>query len=145
MNVTNGDVGIANQNPTHVFEVVNAYCDGTTWVSGSDRNSKLDFNAVNPRDVLDKVAAMPITQWQYKVAPGREHIGPMAQDFHAAFGLNGADDKHIADVDEGGVALAAIQGLNQKLEEQQAENAELKRQLAELKSLVQQLAQRQLR
>ena len=31
----------------------------------------------------------------------------MAQDFQAAFGLGG-DDKHIAVVDEGGVALAAI-------------------------------------
>ena len=38
----------------------------------------------------------------------------MAQDFKAAFNL-GADDKHIATVDADGVALAAIQGLNQKL------------------------------
>jgi hypothetical protein len=145
MNVTNGNVGIANQNPTHAFQVASAYCDGTTWVNGSDRNSKLNFAAVNPREVLDKVAAMPITEWQYKVAPGREHIGPMAQDFHVAFGLNGADDKHIADVDEGGVALAAIQGLNQKLEDQQAENAELKKRLAALETLVKQLAQNQQR
>ena len=35
---------------------------------------------------------------------------------YAAFGL-GADDTHIAPLDAGGVALAAIQGLNQKLEE----------------------------
>jgi hypothetical protein len=39
----------------------------------------------------------------------------MAQDFYAAFGL-GEDDKHITTSDEGGVALAAIQGLNAKLE-----------------------------
>jgi hypothetical protein len=45
----------------------------------------------------------------------------MAQDFHAAFGLNGSDDKHISTVDESGVALAAIQGLNQKLEKEHAE------------------------
>jgi hypothetical protein len=38
------------------------------------------------------------------------------------------------------VALAAIQGLNQKLEAQRAENAELKRELTELKKMVQQLA-----
>lgn len=49
----------------------------------------------------------------------------MAQDFHAAFGLGGGDDKHINVGDEGGVALAAIQGLDRKLE---AENAELKQQ-----------------
>jgi hypothetical protein len=52
----------------------------------------------------------------------------MAQDFHAAFGLNGADDKHISVVDEGGVALAAIQGLNQKLDEKAAEIQTLKQQ-----------------
>jgi hypothetical protein len=45
----------------------------------------------------------------------------MAQDFHTAFGLNGPDDKHISVLDEGGVALAAIQGLNEKLEEQAKE------------------------
>ena len=37
-------------------------------------------------------------------------IGPMAQDFYKAFGL-GLDNKHITTIDEGGVALAAIQGL----------------------------------
>ncbi len=50
--------------------------------------------------------------------------------------MNGTDDKHISTVDEGGVALAAIQGLNQKLEEQRAENTELKRRLAALEKIV---------
>jgi cell division protein FtsB len=75
----------------------------------------------------------------------------MAQDFHAAFGLNGADDKHIATVDEDGVALAAIQGLNEKVETSsqnaevsirklEAENAELKQSVDELRAMVKQLA-----
>ena len=51
-------------------------------------------------------------------------------------------DKHISMVDADGVALAAIQGLNQKLEETRAENAELKQQLSELKQQVQALASR---
>jgi hypothetical protein len=38
----------------------------------------------------------------------------VAQDFQSAFGL-GTDDKSIGTVDADGVALAAIQGLNQKL------------------------------
>jgi cell division protein FtsB len=73
----------------------------------------------------------------------------MAQDFQAAFGLNGADDTHISVVDEGGVALAAIQGLNQKLEDTRAENAALKRQndslakqLNDLARVVQSLAEK---
>ncbi len=125
----NGHVGIGTTNATQLLVVGSggAYCNGTTWVNGSDQNSKEDFAAINPRTMLEKVSALPITEWQYKVdASGLKHIGPMAQDFHAAFGLNGADDKHIATVDEEGVALAAIQGLNQKLEaDAKAKDAEI--------------------
>jgi hypothetical protein len=104
-----------------------AYCQ--ILAITSDRNAKENFAAVNARDVLAKVAALPVTEWNYKTdSKGQQHIGPMAQDFQAAFGLNGADDKHISMADEGGVALAAIQGLNQKLEETRAENGELKQQ-----------------
>jgi photosystem II stability/assembly factor-like uncharacterized protein len=102
----------------------------------SDRNAKKNFAPVNAQSVLAQVAALPITRWEYKADSGIEHLGPMAQDFHAAFGLNGPDDKHITTTDEEGVALAAIQGLNQKLEDQakamnakDAEIQELKRRL----------------
>ena len=67
----------------------------------------------------------------------------MAQDFHAAFGL-GIDDKHISDGDMDGVALAAIQGLNQKREAQlKAKDEELqaiKHRLAEIEKLLSQKA-----
>ena len=106
------------------------YLSGTVYANGvaltSDRNAKENFTPVNPQTVLDKVAALPVTEWNYKTSQNVEHIGPMAQDFHSAFGLNGSDDKTISVVDEGGVALTAIKGLNEKLEEQSAENAHLK-------------------
>ena len=132
---SDGNVGIGNSSPGQLLTVGSggAYCNGTTWVNGSDRASKEGFTAIDPAEVLKKVAALPISEWQYKAAPDQAHIGPMAQDFHAAFGLNGADDKHISTVDEGGVALAAIQGLNEKLE---TENADLKHQLEALKQVV---------
>lgn len=101
----------------------------------SDRNAKENFQRVDPREVLEKVSAMALTRWNYKTSPGVEHIGPMAQDFQAAFGL-GADDKHIATVDADGVALAAIQGLNQKVERKNAEIDELKRDIEILKQTV---------
>jgi hypothetical protein len=105
----------------------------------SDRNLKENFRAVDAQEVLAKVAALPLTRWNYKASPGEEHIGPVAQDFHAAFGL-GTDDKHIATVDADGVALAAIQGLNRKLETEattlRAENAELKARLERLERLL---------
>jgi hypothetical protein len=62
----------------------------------------------------------------------------MAQDFYAAFNV-GEDEKHITTVDADGVALAAIQGLNQKLEQKNAEVAELKRELEKLKHVVDKL------
>ena len=72
-------------------------------------------------------------------SPSVRHVGPMAQDFHAAFGLGG-DDKHINTVDADGVALAAIQGLNQKVEKElkqkDAKIAALERELGELRQLV---------
>jgi hypothetical protein len=113
------------------------------WTDASDRALKHDFRPLDTRSVLEKVAWMPITSWSYKAEkPGIRHIGPMAQDFYKAFGL-GLDDKHIGTIDEGGVALAAIQGLygqNQALQGQnrtlgakvrhvQLENASLKAQL----------------
>ena len=88
-----------------------------TFVSSSDRNVKENFRPLDGRAVLAKVAALPLSEWNYKRdAADLRHLGPMAQDFHAAFGLNGDDDTHISVVDEGGVALAAIQGLNAKVE-----------------------------
>jgi hypothetical protein len=114
-----------------------------TLVSSSDRNVKAGFEPVDTRSVLEQVAALPITRWHYTNDPATAHLGPVAQDFYAAFST-GADDKHIAVVDEGGVALAAIQGLNRKLEEQakekDAEIQDLKQSLVDLKQLVQSLA-----
>ena len=124
------------------FEVVH---DGTVYSKGfaltSDRNAKENFKRISSQQVLEKVAALAISQWNYKVdAQETQHVGPTAQDFHAAFGLNGADDKHISVVDEGGVALAAIQGLNQKLQQKDAEIQQLQKSVEELKQLVSQLA-----
>ena len=108
----------------------------------SDRNVKQDFAAIDPQEVLAKVAALPITEWSYKEEAAARHIGPMAQDFRAAFQV-GADDKHIAVVDASGVALAAIKGLNaknQKLEAQvQAATVQLQAKDAELQALKQRL------
>jgi hypothetical protein len=111
----------------------NIYAAGVMLTS--DRNAKENFAPIDPGLVLRKVAALPITRWNFKQDSGVLHIGPMAQDFSAAFGV-GEDDKHIAVVDEGGVALAAIQGLNQKLEQKDTEIAELKRRLEKLEKII---------
>jgi len=98
----------------------------------SDRAVKEHFEAVDPRAILAAVASLPIERWSYKGEPVR-HLGPMAQDFAAAFGL-GADDRHIFTLDAAGVALAAIQGLHALAQAQQARLATLERELTALRA-----------
>jgi hypothetical protein len=112
---------------------------GGSWASISDRNLKANVRAVNADEVLERVAALPISTWNYtSQGASIRHMGPMAQDFYAAFGV-GDDDTHITTVDADGVALAAIQGLyaeNQGLkaanESQQARLDDLAARLARL-------------
>jgi len=105
---------------------------GGAWTNASSRTFKEGFAAIDPADVLERVLALGISRWSYIGSGEGEHVGPMAEDFHAAFGL-GHSEKQIATVDADGVALAAIQGLNAKLE---AENAALREEMAALRALV---------
>jgi hypothetical protein len=111
-----------------------------TYQNPSDRNIKTNFIATDARQILAQVLSLPIPTWSYTNDLSTRHIGPVAQDFHAAFNL-GTDDKHISPVDEGGVALAAIQGLYQKLEDQlrakDARITELEQRLAVLEQIIQ--------
>ncbi|MFQ5804065.1 MAG: tail fiber domain-containing protein [Candidatus Methylomirabilales bacterium] len=107
---------------------------GGDWTNASDRDAKANFTPVNEGEVLARLGEIPITTWNYKSQnPSIRHIGPMAQDFHAAFGV-GEDDTHISTLDADGVALAAIQGLYQIVQEQEAQIAALQRQNADLEA-----------
>ena len=99
----------------------------------SDRAQKEAIEAVDTDDVLSRVASLPIHEWSYRQeGPAVRHMGPMAQDFHAAFGL-GTDDRHIHQVDGSGVALAAIQALNRRVEQLEQQNRSLRRELLALR------------
>jgi hypothetical protein len=111
-----------------------------TLVAGSDRNIKRNIQTVNTREMLKKVLSLPIQKWEYKADPkGLRHVGPMAQDFSKAFSL-GKNDKTIATVDADGVALAAIQGLNQVVLEKDAKIQSLEKRVSQLESLEARLA-----
>ncbi len=84
--------------------------------------------------MLARVAALPISRWNYKSDPKTPHLGPVAQDFHAAFEL-GADDRHIATVDADGVAMAAIQGLNEIVAEKDLKITQLQKRLCTLENV----------
>jgi hypothetical protein len=105
--------------------------NGGVWTDVSDEHAKTAFAPVRPQRVLGKVAGMPVNAWSYKSEPGVRHLGPVAQDFHRAFGL-GEDARHIAPLDTSGVALAAIKALNTTVEKQSRQIARLQARLAEV-------------
>ncbi len=107
--LTNGFVGIGTTTPTNLLHV-NGTVQALAYITGSDRNAKENIAPVEPSAILEKVVALPISTWSFKQEPNGTHIGPMAQDFHAAFGF-GNTDTGIMTVDADGVALAAIQAL----------------------------------
>jgi len=107
-----------------------------SWSTLSDRSAKENVEPVDSRAVLEKLSAVSLATWNYKTQDKSvRHIGPMAQEFHDAFGV-GENETHIATIDEGGVALAAIQGLNQNLKEAEQEITRLKARLDKLEQLL---------
>ena len=87
---------------------------GGAWVMVSDSTVKRNIRLVDEFDILEKVASLPISRWNYETqSPDIEHIGPMAQDFYAIFGV-GEDERGISTLDPDGVSLAAIKALLKK-------------------------------
>jgi hypothetical protein len=95
-----------------------------SWASLSDRDSKMNIAAIDTAEILSAVGAISITQWAYNASSSTLHIGPMAQDFYAAFGY-GDSDRYISSVDADGVSLAAIQALLERVEALEAQVAAL--------------------
>ena len=133
-----GRVGLGLAAPSHPLEVGSDATNGNgahvtaggVWTNGSDRNSKTAFRPVNKTEVLESVLKLPVTRWRYKSeSDTTHHIGPTAQDFHAAFHL-GDSDKHISTIDADGVALAAIQGLYEIVKEKDTEITVQREQIA---------------
>lgn len=105
---------------------------GGSWSSLSDRNLKDNFLPIDSEKLLDKLAALPVSSWNYKAQDDSiRHIGPMAQDFYAAFDV-GEDERHIATIDADGVALAAIQALYEQNKKLQATIEKLEARVSDL-------------
>jgi hypothetical protein len=98
---------------------------GSSWNVISDRNRKENFLSIDGEEILARLRSVPVTTWNY-IAEGRQvrHMGPMAQDWHRAFGFND-DDKTINQGDFDGVNLAAIQALEARTAELRAAQAQL--------------------
>jgi trimeric autotransporter adhesin len=105
------------------------------WDCTSSRATKMNFAAVSGMDILAKVRAMPITTWNY-ISEGDKvrHLGPMAEDFHAAFGL-GQGDKSIGIQDLASVSLAGVKALEERTAELQGKAEEIERLRGEVAQL----------
>ncbi len=108
----------------------------------SDRNLKENIVPIDGREVLTRLAGLPVSVWNYKgQGSSIRHIGPMAQDFQSAFHV-GESDRFINMVDSGGVALASIQGLYSILQEKDKEIRSLKNENLELKEEIRDIGKR---
>jgi hypothetical protein len=119
---------------------------GSAWLSVSDANLKEGFRDRSGDDVLAKLARIPIREWSYKSQDAAiRHVGPTAQDFHAAFGL-GEDPLAISTIDADGVALRAVQALDARTraehERLAADGEQLARDTADLEASERALAER---
>jgi len=102
---------------------------------------KANASRVDGRQILLLLAELPISTWNYAGQdPSVRHIGPTAEGFYATFGV-GEDDRHISMVDADGVALAAIQGLYQLVQEKDAQLTAQQRQIKALEARVTALEQ----
>jgi hypothetical protein len=124
-----GGVGFFS-NPTSTTGV-QLVAGGSQWLSLSDVRTKHRFRELDGDDILARIARMPVTEWSYLAQDDAiRHIGPTAQDFHAAFGL-GEDPLRIGTLDADGVALAGVKALEARSRAQEERIAALERQLAD--------------
>ncbi len=87
-----------------------------SWETLSDYNAKAGIAPADEQVILERLMQIPIDTWSYRTQdPSIRHIGPMAQDFSAAFNV-GDDPHYISTVDADGVALASIQELYRMLQ-----------------------------
>ena len=91
--------------------------------------------------ILTSLINLPISVWSYRGQDeSTRHIGPISQDFYLAFGF-GEDERFISTVDADGVALAAIQGMYEIIQEQETLIKDQHDQMTELETRLENLEQ----
>jgi hypothetical protein len=109
---------------------------GGVLTQSSSRTTKTAIEPIGANDILAKLARLPLATWIYNDAVERDrHIGPMAEDFFATFGL-GRDARTLAPSDVAGVALAAAQALQGEVARRDRRIEQLEARLARLESML---------
>ena len=87
----------------------------------SDVNMKEDIAPANDEESLDAIRNTPVALWRYKedspaADGGQPHIGPMAQDLHAAAGDGVAPGGKAIDlISANGLTMGAVRALDEKV------------------------------
>ncbi len=106
---------------------------GTQFISTSSRQFKEDFRTIDPSQILNRMAELPLTSWRYRSETSMlRHVGPVAEDFQRLFGLG--DGHTISTVDADGILMASMQAVALRLKEKDAEVAALKQANLELEA-----------
>lgn len=103
VDIVSGEIALAHLSP-----------NAGSWSHVSDRSVKMNIQPLDANAILSKVIDLPIMEWNYKGQHYVQHIGPMAQDFYASFGL-GSTNRYIQSVDVDGVIFSSIQALGQMM------------------------------
>ncbi len=83
--------------------------------------------------MLQRLRSVPVTTWNYITQDASiRHMGPTAQDFHAAFGL-GESQLLINTIDIDGVNMAAIKALEARSTTQQERIVAQQREIDDLR------------
>lgn len=109
-----------------------------TLTEGSSRAIKDKIVEVDNGTLLGKLERLPISEWNYDGDQDSRHLGPMAEDFHALFGL-GSDNRHVAPKDLAGVALAAAKALKAENENLKKESIEKDERIESLETRIERL------
>lgn len=111
----------------------------TAFNTASSRALKTSIEPLDPQSVLEQVLSLPVAEWRYKADQSARHIGPMAEDFQAVFGLGNGETVPLSDAT--GLALASVQGLHGQIAERDARIARLEERLATLEEKNAELSQ----
>lgn len=92
----------------------------------SSRAKKEDLVPVDEDDVLRRLTQIPVYEWSFRQDDtGTRHVGPVAEEFHAAVALPGQSAEYLSVTDLAGLSLAAIQALERRVASLEAENGRL--------------------
>jgi hypothetical protein len=116
-----------------------------SWSVISDVNLKENFAPIDAEDFLSRIGTVPLTTWNYKGQDPQHHrhYGPMAQDFHRAFGTDKfgtiGNNTSINQADFDGVNFTAIQALESRTRKLQNEKQQQEKKINNLENEIESL------